>query len=210
MAVAEEKGGAPVAETYEEYLARQYAEGNVHSTGNGDASNYAYGQAAVNNAAPPPESTGLPTQQETLDYYASQSINDYGPPPQPEYAPTQIAPGAAPPPPLPTLPDWASPLRDPRAADVVKELPLGNLMNAMLQQNYADYAAPPPEPTPPPLAGSESLPPSWFDTPRAPTVLVPPYWAGESPPAYLWNRMRRSQQRRNERRAGRGKPPREE
>lgn len=62
MAVAEEKGGAPAGETYEEYLARQYAEGNVHSVPPAEQ-------------APPPPAAAAPayTPQEQLAYDQGQA-----------------------------------------------------------------------------------------------------------------------------------------
>lgn len=234
MAVAEEKGGAPAGETYEEYLARQYAEGNVYSTGNGDASNYAYGQAAVNNGAPPPESTGLPTQQQTLDYYASQSINDYGPPPQPQYVPTQTNAGSQPPPPIRmegmlSIPGWLNQQKNETLTG------WDNLITGLTSgpSNFVDRSNPlvaPADPNPPsyPVAGEDTrtmptyeqqvqAPLGWDrylldiqSHPIAPARLYPPYWldsyyqTGEFPQT-----IQRRRQRREERRADRGKPPRD-
>ena len=66
MAVAEEKGGAPAGETYEEYLARQYAEGNVHSVPPAE-------QAP---APPPPAETSWSPSPTTLAA-AEQQATDY-------------------------------------------------------------------------------------------------------------------------------------
>lgn len=160
----------PYEETYDEYLARQYAEGNVYSTGTSDASNYAYGQAAVNNAAPPPAGSGLPTQQQTLDYYGSQSINDYGPPPQPQYAATSVGKETIAPATPPPLPDWASPLTKPGARDVVKALPMGGLIDAALNTSFSNYAQEPA--TVPAPTDFQVPPPGWYGT-RLPQ---PPGW----------------------------------
>lgn len=116
MAVAEEKGGAtaappPYEETYEEYLARQYAQGNVYSTPepapapaytpqeqvaydqgqayqSGDA--YSTGQGYASDYAyggaatgvDPAPGYGLPTTSETIQY-VNDPANTYTTPPPP-------------------------------------------------------------------------------------------------------------------------------
>lgn len=244
-------------QTYEEWLASQYAAGNTYSTGDEAAPTYAWGQAAVNDAAPPPPESGLPTQQETLDHYAEQSINDYGPPPQPEYVPTDVSEGSMPPAPPPTGGMWdifsgASDLA--KKAYIHGSTAVDDAINrATIDYYYMDRSNPVPNPNLSPPAGlhgseparppgyepgtvspmwnrdilweaNSPMVPSWADGyapadrymrshPIAPSRLYPSYWlndwleTGEFPQS-MQNRIERRQERRDEARAERGKPPR--
>lgn len=186
MASAEERGGAapapspaasppPYEETYDEYLARQYAQNNMYSTGTGVDPTYAWGQAGVNNAAPPPPESTLPTQQETLDYYGSQSINDYGPPPQPAYVATDVGQGASPPPPPPTGGMWDLFSAPQRLANRGLDETVPKVVNAkaVVDDAFAPKA-PPVAMAPgnvPGISGSVPRPPGWVPATVEPVML---------------------------------------